>query len=410
MPLLPVASIPADYDKAALRDAFSGRFDLHRLAAANAKRYPNPDTVRHIQAFVGLHGDDLDGAWGPTTVALLLAAQEAAQDEDIPVNGLLSTEHYQLAPTNQDNIPDAPRPAPLFTKSRASGKDGYYDLAYEPGTGRGWPRCDPQWDRVTQTPDGKPSWLGAMLRVLTGRSVGSKGVVTYSRGPDDFITLDTYSAGIAHWWAATAPEKLLLPIVERLPSLALNAWGEDCASLLLHPHKVEAITGTITGHTRYDPRTLSWLAAGWWWIARQPAALALQVELWAQDYIGAALDLVDELKLPLRELDGASQGVVLAAIARMCNSGPGLAKRVIRKYWRGGHPTGLVGALRDGFHIERSAGGYSKDGNGPGRWREIDASCRIDLPVGITGRQWSRAVAEQTACYVADMRRSFVYV
>ena len=393
------------YDKQAVRERYARRgLKLERLAAQNHIRYPDPDTVRHIQTSIGLHGEDADGQWGPTTVAFLAAAQN---DMGWDADGLLTTDFYQLFPTDQDSIPDAPHAPPLFTKSRASGDQGYYDLAYAPGTGRSWPRCDPQWERATLTPSGHPSWLGGVLRLLTGRAVNSRGVITYDRSPDDFITLDTYSLGVAHWWSGTAPKQLLLPMVTRLPDAAAHAWGEACVALLREPAEVERVTGTRTGHTRYNPRSLSWLAAGWWEIARKPHALALQMELWAAHYIRAALDLIARLDLPVRQITGGDRGVALAAIARMCNSGPAIAERAIKRTFRGGSGKALIDALRVAYHTERSAGGYSKDGNGPGRWRQLEATCSVAPCDAIMSRAWADAVRAECAPHVPDPRRSF---
>jgi hypothetical protein len=404
MPILPV-SVTVPYDKIATRERFR-HLDLKRVAALNAARYPSPEDVRFIQASIGLRGNDVDGAWGPTTTAFIAQAQVNLGRD---ATGALDTELYQTFPTDKDDIPDAPHPPPWFAKSAASGRSGYYDLAYEPGTGSGWPRCDPQWERATMTPDGKPSWLGNMLRLLTGRAVNRRGIITYDRSPDDFITLDTYSIGVAHWWAHTAPKQILQPFTERLPDLAAQAWGERGCDALRDHKMTRAITGTAKGHRRYNPRTLSWIAAGWWWIARQPDALALQCELWAQDYIGEAVNLVRSLNLPLDQLSGAERGVVLAAIARMCNSGPALARSVLQRFWRGGHPTALVGALRDAFSVDRSKGGYSTRGNGPGRWRQAESTCNIRPSDAIMTRQWRAAVAGELACHVAGPRRSFTH-
>lgn len=380
-------SIPT-YDKAAIvKKARRKPEELERIAAANRANYPDAEDVKWIQRGVGLTGNDVDGQLGPTTAAFILEWQKCSRFEP---TGILDLEQVQHFPTTGDAIPEPVQPVPKFARTRASSKNKPYDHAYFPEsdpTSGGWPVIDNQWEVVTST----GSWLAAMLRLLTGRGVNSKGQPYYDREPDDFITLDTYSLGFPHYWAETAP-KLLGEIVRRLPEDSLAAWGASGVAIIKDAAKLKSITGTETGARRYNPRTLSWLVAGWCFIARKPEALAAQVEVWAKSYIGEALGLCQEFDLPL---DGKEGGLVLAAVARMCNTSPVLARAALKKFWRGGDKTAATGVLRDVYSIDRTAGGYSKNGNGPRRWAVIERTCRVALPPGfLKTRDWRKLTLE----------------
>lgn len=288
---------------------------------------------------------------------------------------------------------------PWVTKSPASGS-GHYDHAHDPAdpSRGGWPKVDAQWEAVTAT----GSWLAGMLRLLTAREVRRGGVVTYSRGPDDFITLDTYSLGIAHWWADTAPQKLLAPLVRRFPADAEAAWGAVSARVLQNPAEVKRITGTARGHRHFDGGALRWLLNGWWAVARRPHWLGAQVELWAADYIGEALAIARAQGVDWGALDGPDLGKALAAIARMCNTSPRMARDVLRRFWGGRGD--LVAALQKAYGVERSAGGYSKGGNGPKRWARIEAMCATDPGQAVLEGRWPEAVAQGIDLTVTPQR------
>jgi hypothetical protein len=277
--------------------------------------------------------------------------------------------------------------APLIAVSPAAGGGGY-DHAHDPSdpSRGGWPKQDPQWEAATAT----GSWLAGMLRLLTGRQERG-GRVTYSRGPDDFISLDTYSVGVAHWWAGTAPSKLFAPLATRFSLEADAAWGAEGADILRDPRALVKATGDKRGHMRFHPG-LRWLLDGWWQVARRPHWLAAQVEVWASDYIGEALEVARGAGVRWGELGGADRGRVLAAIARMCNSSPAMARAVVRRFWGGRGD--LVRALREGYSVERTAGGYSKNGNGPRRWAQIEAMCAVEPDAAVFDGRWSEAVAQ----------------
>lgn len=376
----PTYTVPIPtYDKAlVIKKSKRTQAELEALAAKNIAFLKagvgSKMDVKWIQSGVGLVGEDVDGDLGPTTSAFILEWQKRSRFEP---TGVLDLEQIQHFPLPNDTIPDPIHQVPLFARTRASSTNKPYDHAYFAEGGAGWPVIDNQWEAATST----GSWLAAMLRLLTGRGVNSKGQPYYDREPDDFITLDTYSIGFPHFWADTAPEKLLRPLVERFPYLAVGAWGEDGVLTLLDPEATKAITGTATGARRYNPRTLAWLAAGWSHIARHPEVLAFQVEVWVREYVLEALAICREFALPLAGREG---GLILAAVARMCNTGPATCRAALRKYWRKGtDSTAAVGVLRDIYGIDRKAGGYSKNGNGPRRWDVLERTCRVAIPKAL---------------------------
>lgn len=346
---------------------------LNKAVNKNWSNYPNELDVRMVQLGVGLPKDQVDGKWGVMTVAYLVAWQTA---QGFEANGVLTTEQYQHFPTDHDDIPEPVQKLPLFTKTAASGKKGYYDHAYDPSdpTKGSWPVIDHQWEEMTAT----GSWIASMLRLLTGRSVTSSGKTIYDREVDDFVTLDTYSLGIAHWWSGTAPGQLLQPLANKFPELAEEAWGKKAADLLKNnPKKVMEITGIEKGHRRYNPRTLSWLVAGWYHVARRPEVIAFMVELWCTDYVSKGLNRCKSHKM---DLTGSNGGLILAAVTRMCNSAPAMADRALGKFYKGiKNQDDAIKALREIYHTDRDNGGYSKGGNGPGRWKVLESTCKIVL-------------------------------
>lgn len=360
---------------------------LARLAQKNKARFGDQATVAKIQNGLGLPPKECDGLWGPLTVAMIVRAQEGLQREP---TGELDVELLMTLPTDRDDIPDSPAPPAHMAKSPASGDEGYYDFAYDPAVGPVWPAPNAQWERITSA----PTWLAAMLRQLTGREVNSRGVPTYSRTPDDFITLDTYSLGIAHWWAATAPTDLLRPLCLRFPGDAKAAFGEKGYKLITDDPTggaLMAVTSVATGHRRYNPYTLGWLAAGWRSVAKDPLWIAAQIQLWMSDYIAKAMRIAVNVGIRWGALRPKDAGVVLAAVARMCNSGPAVAIKALETHWRGGHDT-IIHSLERAFAAPRKRGGYDKAGEGPGRWRAIVASCRVDPGPRILGQSWDAAL------------------
>jgi len=167
----------------------------------------------------------------------------------------------------------------------------------------GYSKADPHWQAVTAG-----TVEGALLRLVSGWSPRKR---TFSRHPDDWISLDTYSIGIAHWWAETADD-LLAAIYDADPDLAVWAWGEDGADLIGPLGDLEEWTGVKRRKTDYDDR-FDWLLAGWYAISRHPTALRVQCAHWLDRY--AAPALADCKRW------GWTSARSLAAVARMRNSG-----------------------------------------------------------------------------------------
>ena len=387
MPLIPITTSTLSDDV------------LERRAEQNKIKYPNVEDVKMIQRGLGLPEVQCDGKWGKMSVAYLVSWQTTNGFE---ADGLLTTEQYQHFPTNFDNIPEPVQKLPLFTKTAASGKHGYYDHAYDPSdpTKGSWPVVDTQWEEMTST----GSWLSSMLRLLTGRSVNRSGKVTYDREVDDFVTLDTYSVGIAHWWAGTAPDQLFQPLVQKFPALAEEAWGKEGAKILRDsPKKLMEITGVEKGHRRYNPRTLSWIVAGWYHVARRPEVIAFMVELWCRDYVSKGLGRCRTFKM---DLSGANGGLILAAVTRICNSGPALADRALGKFYKGiKNQEDAIKALRTIYHTDRDENGYSKGGNGPGRWKVLEDSCRIPLTKSVIDGDFEK-MSKEGLNYTVSIRPS----
>lgn len=361
---------------------------LKKALNKNISNYPNDLDVRTVQLGLGVPNDQVDGKWGNLTLAYLIAWQMKNGFEG---DGVLTTEQYQHFPTDHDDIPEPVQKLPLFTKTAASGKQGYYDHAYDPSdtTKGSWPVIDDQWEEMTST----GSWLASMLRLLTGRNVTKSGKITYDREVDDFVTLDTYSVGIAHWWAGTAPDQLLQPLANKFPKLCEEAWGKEAFTLLKDsPKKVMSITGIEKGHRRYNPRTLSWLVAGWYHIARRPEVIAFMVELWCGDYVSKGLERCKRFKM---DLSGSNGGLILAAVTRMCNSGPAVADRALNKFYKNiKNQEDAVKALKLIYHTDRDENGYSKGGNGPGRWKVLEDSCKIAITPSITSGNYEQMAKE----------------
>lgn len=164
-------------------------------------------------------------------------------------------------------------------------------------------RRDPQATAMTEG-----SVAGSLLRLVGGFDRERE---TWSRAWDSWISLDTYSIGVAHWWAETAPG-LLARIAREEPILAAWAWGDDGAKLLDDPDKLRALTGTQRGKMPHRAE-LDWLLAGWYEIARHPRCVAIQADHWLGNYARKAWERMERY--------GWHRASSLAALARMANSG-----------------------------------------------------------------------------------------
>lgn len=225
----------------------------------------------------------------------------------------------------------------------------------------GWPYRDAQWIKVT----GSGSWEAGMLRMVSGYSP-TRGTV--SRGPDAWISLDTYSVGIAHWWARTAPT-LFARIALEAPALATWAWGSERARKMEDPRWLPSQVKPrrrknqkVRGH---DPR-LDWLCEGWWAIARHPRVIKIQCEHWLGNYPASARTHARKLGWD-RALRGADGGRILAALTRMHNSGA--AYRRVRAGKKASGSRRPMEILETAYHLPKDKGGYGK----PGRWKKLIA-------------------------------------
>lgn len=193
---------------------------------------------------------------------------------------------------------------PVPSATRKWGYDHLPDVFHKP---------DPQWERITDT----GSFGAGLCRLVSGWN-GQY----FSRGPDSWISLDTYSIGFAHWWADTARE-LLDDICTRRPDLAAFAWGEEAAKAMTDPNWLMELAPPKRGKMAHDKK-LDWLVAGWYAVARHPDVIRICVEEWLDNYVPAGLALMSEY--------GWRKGTSLAGLVRITNSrGDAGMRRLIKK-------------------------------------------------------------------------------
>ncbi|MEP2706516.1 MAG: hypothetical protein ABJQ71_05940 [Roseibium sp.] len=172
---------------------------------------------------------------------------------------------------------------------------------------------DPQWEEITNS----GSFEAGLCRLVSGWN----GEV-FSRGPDSWISLDTYSIGIAHWWADTAPN-IFDEICAQHPELAVYAWGKEAASEMMNPQFLKVFAPPKRGKMRHDPH-LDGLLAGWHAIARHPDVIRTCVEEWFDNYVPAGIELMKK--------HSWKKGTSLAGMVRITNSrGNSGMKNIIRK-------------------------------------------------------------------------------
>jgi hypothetical protein len=189
------------------------------------------------------HGLVVDGKVGPNTersLRVALSPQPAALHPLPPITRRWRFDHAELAP---------------------------------------FPYSDTQLEAVT----GTGSWSAGAIRLVAGYDAARR---TVNRGWDSFTTLDTFSIGIAHWWADTAPE-LLAEIARREPDLAAWAWGSKTAELLADEDWLPSRHPPQRGKKTLSA-DLHWLLSGWWACARHPSVARIQCEQWLHKYVGRA--------------------------------------------------------------------------------------------------------------------------
>ncbi|WP_299844151.1 hypothetical protein [uncultured Roseovarius sp.] len=172
---------------------------------------------------------------------------------------------------------------------------------------------DLQWEAIT----GTKSFEAGLCRLVSGWD-GSN----FSRGPDSWISLDTYSIGIAHWWAKTAPE-LLSSICDQQPILAEFAWGKTTSMAMTNPDWLLEVVPPVRGKTPHH-KNLDWLLSGWFAIARHPNVIKICVDTWLAGYTKTPLKLMEEY--------GWNNGTSLAGLVRMTNSrGSSGVKKLVKR-------------------------------------------------------------------------------
>lgn len=355
---------------------------LTELCRINAA-FTDDEQTRAVQVGVGLGGADVTGKWTPRTVAALVVWQRSVRF--LPNGKIFPEQLEHFLNPKYLGVPPAAMPLPMITDCAA----GLYDHMTEPGPNCGrWPVIDSQLETITST----DTWLSGMIRLVSGRKTSRMGGYHYSRGLDSLITLDTISIGIAHWWAGTIAKQIAKPLAERLPREVVDAaWGPEGFAILTDPERLDKILGDERGLRRYNPVRLDWFAAGWRAVARRPDAAAIQIGVWVKHYVGEALAVAREFNMDLGGRDG---GLILAAVARMCNTGPASCREILRKYYHvdpKAKGAGLA-ALKDIFSIDREKGGYSKKGNGPRRWAILEATCRKVPSAALLAGRWDDAV------------------
>jgi hypothetical protein len=242
-----------------------------------------------------------------------------------------------------------------------------YDHARDPDD-LSYRQSAPEWEAFTS----HGRWYDAMFRLVSGWEA-RRG--TFSRVPKDWISLDEFSIGIAHFWADTAP-KLLAGFVASLPDLSAEAWGEDTARKMRDEDWIRDQIRVLTGKRPHQAR-YNWLCSGWWYAARREDAMAWQATEWLRKYGRSAkrtikhFDWTDHLSEP----DG---GRILAAVIRMANSGG--ARRMIRAGQSiEGEDASPMRVLEAAYKAPKKRDGQRFGYAKPERWQKI-----IDWP-GFAG-------------------------
>ncbi len=173
-----------------------------------------------------------------------------------------------------------------------------------------WHRPDPYWKKLT---DGGTVADG-LLRMISGYNPRKN---RFSRGPDSLTSLDTYSLGIAHWHAETAPEML-----EHLPDYLIKyAWGVDKEEFLDYLENIDSKRGKQRLRRELYP-----FVRGWYEIARHPAVIAVQAEAWLGKYAKRAWKTCSQ--------NGLFSALAFACVARVTNSSYSRAGKWVAKIRR----------------------------------------------------------------------------
>lgn len=249
---------------------------------------------------------------------------------------------------------------------------------------------DPYWLATT-----KGTFEGALLRTVSGaKGIGED--LTFSRPPDSYISLDSVSIGIAHWWAETIPA-ILKDIAIKHPAIARWAWGDFVAErmkdfdwidsqIFYGPNiegkplpKVSGLTGgkaraaiyksltSASSFKSHDEVKYNWLLSGWHEIGRHPEIIKLQARNWFKHYANPAKDAMLKHNFKSERM--------YAGLCRMANSGAGSMKSNIRKAVQNSSSSNEADILRLAFS--------------PGYYDELDRLAYIEnnfsmTPVNLT--------------------------
>lgn len=140
-------------------------------------------------------------------------------------------------------LPIALHPVPVSTWRHNDGEPlvGYH---HKPLT---YHKHDAQMDAITDV----DTFEARYVRLIGGWRKGGKKGTYWSRGPDSFITLDTYSIGIPHFWALYFPEEFAEFIQDGGRTLVEWGIGTEFTDLMEDQLEMEmeiTINGKVETH------------------------------------------------------------------------------------------------------------------------------------------------------------------
>lgn len=163
-------------------------------------------------------------------------------------------------------------------------------------------KVDPQWDQIT----GNGSFVAGLLKLVSNSKGGGK----FSRGPDSWISLDTVSVGIAHWWAGTLPN-LFSKFAQEKPALCVWAWGDKPAELMKDPNFLKEHLQAKRGKYPHNNK-FNWLLSGWYEISRHPEIIGICCREWLESYVPPSNIIMEKYHW--------KKGTTKAGLIRLTNS------------------------------------------------------------------------------------------
>jgi len=145
-------------------------------------------------------------------------------------------------------------------------------------------KVDNQWKQIT----GDGSFVSGLLKLVSNY----KGEGKFSRGPDSWISLDTVSVGIAHWWAQTMPA-LFVRFAREKPEIAKWAWGEEAAEAMKDPQFLVKHLNAKRGKGPHNKK-FDWLLSGWYEIARHPEIIQICADQWLNSYVPPSCGIMEK--------------------------------------------------------------------------------------------------------------------